>query len=130
MIVQPKTKGFICITAHPTGCARNIQEQIDYVLKRGPVKGGPKKALIIGESTGARLPDAMGARGMGMLLGNDNTQFRRTRETPMVAAAFGPSFGSSTWMMCISDFAVMHKGATVAVSSPGLVLASALRRVG
>jgi methylmalonyl-CoA decarboxylase subunit alpha len=39
----------------------------------------------------------------------------------MVAAAFGPSFGSSTWMMCISDFAVMHKGATVAVSSPGLV---------
>jgi len=38
-----------------------------------------------------------------------------------VAAAFGPSFGSSTWMMCISDFAVMRKGATVAVSSPGLV---------
>jgi enoyl-[acyl-carrier protein] reductase / trans-2-enoyl-CoA reductase (NAD+) len=52
MIVQPKTKGFICITAHPTGCARNIQEQIDYVVKRGPVKGGPKKALIIGASTG------------------------------------------------------------------------------
>jgi len=77
--------------------------------------------VLLGESTGARLPDAMGARGMGLLLGNDNTQFRRTRETPMAAAAFGPSFGSSTWMMCLSDFAVMHKGATVAVSSPGLV---------
>ncbi len=58
---------------------------------------------------------------MGLLLGNDNTQFRRTRETPMCAAAFGPSFGSSTWLMCQSDFAVMQKGATVAVSSPRLV---------
>jgi len=77
--------------------------------------------VVIGESTGARLPDAMGSRGMGVLLGNDNTQFRRMRETPMAAAAFGPSFGSSTWLMCQADFAVMKKGATVAVSSPRLV---------
>ena len=77
--------------------------------------------VVIGESTGARLPDAMGSRGMGLLLGNDNTQFRRTRETPMCAAAFGPSFGSSTWLMCQADFAVMQKGATMAVSSPRLV---------
>jgi acetyl-CoA carboxylase carboxyltransferase component len=63
----------------------------------------------------------MGSRGMGQLLGNDPTQFRRTRETPLAAAAFGPSFGSSTWLMCLSDFAVMQKGATMAVSSPGLV---------
>ena len=33
----------------------------------------------VGESTGARLPDAMGSRGMGNLLGNDTTQFRRMR---------------------------------------------------
>ena len=39
----------------------------------------------------------------------------------MAAAAFGPSFGSSTWLMCQADFAVMKKGATVAVSSPRLV---------
>jgi acetyl-CoA carboxylase carboxyltransferase component len=77
--------------------------------------------VLLGESTGARLPDAMGSRGMGLLLGNDNTQFRRLRETPVAAAAFGPSFGSSTWLMCQADFAVMHKGATVAVSSPRLV---------
>ena len=49
------------------------------------------------------------------------TQFRRLRETPLAAAALGPSFGSSTWLMCLSDFAVMHKGATMAVSSPRLV---------
>lgn len=77
--------------------------------------------VVIGESTGARLPDAMGSRGMGLLLGHDIAQFRRTRETPMCAAAFGPSFGSSTWLMCCADFAVMHKGATMAVSSPRLV---------
>jgi hypothetical protein len=46
--------------------------------------------VVVGESTGARLPDAMGSRGMGQLLGNDPTQFRRTRETPMAAAALGP----------------------------------------
>jgi acetyl-CoA carboxylase carboxyltransferase component len=94
-------------------------KKVGHMKRTATERGMP--LVCLGESTGARLPDAMGGRGMGMLLGNDNTQFRRTRETPMVAAAFGPSFGSSTWMMCISDFAVMHKGATVAVSSPGLV---------
>ncbi len=94
-------------------------KKIGHMKRTATERGMP--LVLLGESTGARLPDAMGARGMGLLLGNDNTQFRRTRETPMVAAAFGPSFGSSTWMMCLSDFAVMHKGATVAVSSPGLV---------
>jgi acetyl-CoA carboxylase carboxyltransferase component len=77
--------------------------------------------VVIGESTGARLPDAMGSRGMGLLLGNDITQFRRLRETPMCAAALGPSFGSSTWLTCQADFSVMQKGAVVAVSSPRLV---------
>jgi methylmalonyl-CoA decarboxylase subunit alpha len=77
--------------------------------------------VIIGESTGARLPDAMGSRGMGLLLGNDPTQFRRTRETPMATAVLGPSFGSSAWLACCADFAVMHKGATMAVSSPRLI---------
>ena len=94
-------------------------KKIGHMKRTATERGMP--LVLIGESTGARLPDAMGSRGMGLLLGNDNTQFRRTRETPMCAAAFGPSFGSSTWLMCQSDFAVMQKGATVAVSSPRLV---------
>jgi acetyl-CoA carboxylase carboxyltransferase component len=93
--------------------------KIAHMKRTATERGMP--LVAIGESTGARLPDAMGSRGMGLLLGNDNTQFRRTRETPMCAAAFGPSFGSSTWLMCQADFAVMQKGATVAVSSPRLV---------
>jgi methylmalonyl-CoA decarboxylase subunit alpha len=89
-------------------------------MKRVSIERGVP-LVVIGESTGARLPDAMGSRGMGQLLGNDVTQFRRTRETPMCAAAFGPSFGSSTWLTCQADFSVMQKGAIVAVSSPRLV---------
>jgi hypothetical protein len=94
-------------------------KKIAHMKRTATERGMP--LVLIGESTGARLPDAMGSRGMGLLLGNDNTQFRRTRETPMCAAAFGPAFGSSTWLMCQADFAVMHKSAIVAVSSPRLV---------
>jgi acetyl-CoA carboxylase carboxyltransferase component len=94
-------------------------KKVAHMKRTATERGMP--LVVIGESTGARLPDAMGSRGMGQLLGNDITQFRRLRETPMAAAALGPAFGSSTWLMCLSDFAVMHKGATMAVSSPRLV---------
>ncbi|MBI3044065.1 MAG: methylmalonyl-CoA carboxyltransferase [Betaproteobacteria bacterium] len=94
-------------------------KKIAHMKRTATERGMP--LVVIGESTGARLPDAMGSRGMGQLLGNDVTQFRRLRETPMCAAAIGPSFGSSTWLMCQADFAVMQKGAVVAVSSPRLV---------
>jgi acetyl-CoA carboxylase carboxyltransferase component len=94
-------------------------KKVGHMKRVATERGMP--LVVVGESTGARLPDAMGSRGMGQLLGNDNTQFRRMRETPLAAAALGPSFGSSTWLMCLSDFAVMHKSATMAVSSPGLV---------
>src|SRR4030095_15155021 len=69
-------------------------KKVAHMKRTATERGMP--LVIIGESTGARLPDAMGSRGMGELLGNDNTQFRRLRETPMAAAALGPAFGSST----------------------------------
>src|SRR3954467_5235871 len=94
-------------------------KKVAHMKRTATERGMP--LVVVGESTGARLPDAMGSRGMGQLLGNDPTQFRRMRETPMAAAALGPAFGSSTWLMCLADFAVMHKGATMAVSSPRLV---------
>ena len=55
MIVQPKTRGFICTTAHPLGCAQNVQEQIQYVQKKGLIAQGPKKVLVIGSSNGYGL---------------------------------------------------------------------------
>jgi enoyl-[acyl-carrier protein] reductase / trans-2-enoyl-CoA reductase (NAD+) len=55
MIVQPKIRGFICTTAHPKGCAQNVQEQIDYIKSKGPIAGGPKKVLVLGASNGYGL---------------------------------------------------------------------------
>lgn len=66
MIIQPKIRGFICTTAHPGGCAQNVQEQIDYVLRQPPIKNGPQKVLVIGASTGyglaSRITAAFGCR--------------------------------------------------------------------
>jgi acetyl-CoA carboxylase carboxyltransferase component len=73
--------------------------------------------VFLGESAGARMPDHMGARGMGTLLGNDPTQYQRTRETPWASATLGLSYGSSTWYAVLADFNVMRKGAVLAVSS-------------
>ncbi|MFL2688454.1 MAG: acyl-CoA carboxylase subunit beta [Alphaproteobacteria bacterium] len=94
-------------------------KKVGHVRKYGSDRGMP--VVFVGESTGARLPDAMGSKGMGALLGNDITQFQRMRDTPWCAAALGFSFGSSCWLACCSDFAVMRKGSTMAVSSPRLI---------
>jgi enoyl-[acyl-carrier protein] reductase/trans-2-enoyl-CoA reductase (NAD+) len=55
MIIKPKVRGFVCVTAHPTGCAAHVQAWIDYVKKKGPIRQGPKKVLVIGSSTGYGL---------------------------------------------------------------------------
>jgi enoyl-[acyl-carrier protein] reductase/trans-2-enoyl-CoA reductase (NAD+) len=55
MIIRPRTRGFICLTAHPVGCERNVSEQIAYACKSGRINGGPKNVLVIGASTGYGL---------------------------------------------------------------------------
>jgi enoyl-[acyl-carrier protein] reductase/trans-2-enoyl-CoA reductase (NAD+) len=60
MLIEPKIRGFICTTAHPTGCAANVRQQIDYVKQRGKIKG-PKKVLVIGASTGYGLASRIAA---------------------------------------------------------------------
>jgi enoyl-[acyl-carrier protein] reductase/trans-2-enoyl-CoA reductase (NAD+) len=54
MIIEPRTRGFICLTAHPTGCEQNVLNQIEYI-KSKPTINGPKKVLVIGASTGFGL---------------------------------------------------------------------------
>lgn len=54
MIVEAKVRGFICTTAHPLGCEKNVQEQMDYVNNHKKIDG-PKNVLIIGASTGYGL---------------------------------------------------------------------------
>ncbi|HEY0742800.1 MAG TPA: bifunctional NADH-specific enoyl-ACP reductase/trans-2-enoyl-CoA reductase, partial [Chryseosolibacter sp.] len=63
MIIEPRMRGFICLTAHPKGCEKNVINQIDYVKSKGKVNG-PKKVLVIGASTGfglaSRITSAFG----------------------------------------------------------------------
>ena len=64
MIIEPRTRGFICLTAHPTGCEQNIMDQIAYVKSKGSING-PKRVLVIGASTGfglaSRISSAFGS---------------------------------------------------------------------
>lgn len=60
MIVKPKVKGFICTTAHPIGCKKHVEEQIEYVKKMGTFEG-PQKVLVIGASTGFGLASRIAA---------------------------------------------------------------------
>lgn len=55
MIVKPRVRGFVCVTAHPKGCAQHVRDQIDYVRAAGQIKGGPRSVLVIGASTGYGL---------------------------------------------------------------------------
>lgn len=64
MIIEPKIRGFICLTAHPKGCEQNVINQIDYVKSKEPVNG-PSRVLVIGASTGfglaSRITSAFGS---------------------------------------------------------------------
>ena len=64
MIIEPRMRGFICLTAHPTGCAQNVKNQINYIKSKGAI-AGPKKVLVIGASTGfglaSRITSAFGS---------------------------------------------------------------------
>ena len=38
MIIKPKVRGFVCVTAHPDGCAAHVQQQIEVVKARAEVR--------------------------------------------------------------------------------------------
>ena len=57
MIIEPKIRNNICLTAHPTGCALQVRDMIRVTRRRKKLTG-PKNALIIGASNGY----GMGAR--------------------------------------------------------------------
>lgn len=64
MIIEPRTRGFICLTSHPVGCEQNVKDQIEYVQSKGKIEGA-KKVLVIGSSTGfglaSRITSAFGS---------------------------------------------------------------------
>jgi len=64
MIIEPRMRGFICLTAHPAGAEQNVKNQIEYVKSKGKIAGA-KKVLVIGASTGfglaSRITSAFGS---------------------------------------------------------------------
>lgn len=64
MVVEPKVRGFICVTAHPEGCKENVRRQIEYA-KQQEKKKCPKKVLVIGCSTGYGLASRISAAYIG-----------------------------------------------------------------
>src|SRR6476660_7105925 len=64
MIIEPRMRGFICLTSHPIGCEQNVINQIEYVKSKGK-NDGPKRVLVIGASTGfglaSRITSAFGS---------------------------------------------------------------------
>ncbi|HXI55602.1 MAG TPA: enoyl-ACP reductase FabV [Polyangia bacterium] len=72
-VIVPRIRGFICLNAHPDGCATNVQAQVD-LMSRGAPGRGMNDALVIGSSTGYGLSSLLatvfgyGARAVGVCL--------------------------------------------------------------
>jgi len=60
MIITPKIRGFICTTAHPDGCFKAVEDQINYVKSQKKFSG-PVNVLVIGASTGYGLASRIAA---------------------------------------------------------------------
>lgn len=61
-VVQMKARGFICVNAHPAGCARNVEQQVETVKRTIPQKlEGVRNVLVIGASTGYGLASRIAA---------------------------------------------------------------------
>ncbi len=82
MIIKPKVRGFICTTAHPTGCAAHVKEQIDFVKQNRQDVAGPKNVLVIGCSTGYGLASRIvngfgfGAKTLGVMFEKEPSEKR------------------------------------------------------
>ena len=61
VVVEPRIRGFISLTAHPEGCAANVREQV--AIARAGITGQPaghlNSVLILGSSTGYGLSSAI-----------------------------------------------------------------------
>jgi len=62
MIIEQKIKGFICITAHPAGCEKNVADAALYLAQNEKIDiPGIKNVLVVGASAGYGLASALAA---------------------------------------------------------------------
>lgn len=96
--------------------ARIAGRKYSHINKVAREQGMP--LVVLSECAGARMPDIMGASGIGEGEGSRNPNFfNRTRANPWVTAVLGPSYGDGIWRPMLSDLVVQRKGAIMAVSS-------------
>ena len=121
-----KVCGFGYVNGRPVGVISNDftvmgassamvnQKKVKHVKGVAGKRGFPM--IFLGETSGARMPDRMGASGRA-IIGQDGAEYQRLRKSPWASALLGNCFGHSAWYACLSDFVVMRKGATLAVAS-------------
>ena len=89
MIIKPVIKGVVARSAHPLGCQEAIRRQIATCQSSAPISNGPKRALILGASSGFGL-----ASRISLAFGGSRT------DTLGVSFERGPSekgVGSAGW---------------------------------
>lgn len=74
-VVQRRSRGFICLNAHPEGCRRNVERQIEAIVGGDSSRhSGPANVLVLGASTGYGLASRVasawgfGAKTVGVFL--------------------------------------------------------------
>jgi enoyl-[acyl-carrier protein] reductase/trans-2-enoyl-CoA reductase (NAD+) len=86
-VITQRSRGFICVNAHPEGCARNVETQVAAARRAAPAPlGGVKNALIIGSSTGYGLSSRI-AVGWGFSARTLGIFFERPPEGDRTATA-------------------------------------------
>jgi len=61
-IIKRRSRGFICVNAHPDGCRRNVERWVAGVQGKMPAgQNVPKNVLIVGASTGYGLASRIAA---------------------------------------------------------------------
>ena len=61
-VIKRRSRGFICVNAHPEGCRRNVEQQIAVAEKLPPARAAaPRNVLVIGASTGYGLASRIAA---------------------------------------------------------------------
>ena len=84
-----------------------------YVRETCRKNGMPLVHLM--ECAGGRIPDIMGAAGIGRA--GEGARYTHSRESPWASAVLGLTYGGGAFTCINSDFVVMRKGAVLAVSS-------------
>src|SRR5260370_17899435 len=60
-VIKRRSRGFICVNAHPEGCRLNVERQIAAAAQAPPRERPPRNVLVVGASTGYGLASRIAA---------------------------------------------------------------------